>query len=454
MIDREMCLVAEQQLTAEAYVNSNQARGEAERRLTIGLTGTEKLQADTQVRDYLERIKALDPQVDALVDSLVQNKQWIKAPALIACMPVVGTGNQEAEAIQNTLLRLSTDPLIQSGDIGVLIFANRPYGYIPDSTATVAESLIQQIGLNALVFESSIPQTLGNSDGPFCNEMTSGENEVPIGLIRDMLSIAAMKVSLRSTGTVPLLLQMDADFEGFMQGSFETILDTFSDPSVGFLQCTSDWDSQEFPTKSDKELLLGAQLMRGLPQILKMGLNNPSLSLPSRQQIIFGEAIQRGIQVPQVERMEAVARKGGYGLNRLAHDELDANIRQSALLDPGGMRSTADVTFLWNNRRAVRTWQEYKQPPISQWVNPFAVIDPVRSAATATYLNGQSHLEAAVNTSLARFPIPRRLIGVYDDFTLPVRAVLERYFPDSKEMEVCVLRKSSELYYLQVNFQT
>lgn len=452
MLERDTGFRDEQQLTTEAVANYTLIASEAKRRRAIGLTQAERLDAYDQVCDYLGRLRAVDPQVDARVDALIQGKKWQKSPELIICMPAVGTGNQEATGIQNTLLRLNTDPYVQSGDVGVLVFVNRPSGYAPDCTGVAAYEIAQQTGMNAIILESDVPATLGNIDGPFQADMATEQNEVAIGLIRDMLNIAAMKLALQSQGNLPLLLQMDADFEGFMKGSCEDILSRFADPSVRFLQCTSDWDSQDLPRESDFELWLGTELMRELPQILKIPLNEQSLPSLTQRQVLFGEAIQRGIQVPQVERMEDIARKGGYGLNRLAHDELDANIRQAALLNPAGVRSTSKIVFLWNNRRAVRSWKEYQQPPISQWVNPFAVIDPVRSAETSVYGNGQSHVEAAINKSLARFPIPRKLAGVYEDFTIPVLDVVTRIYPSIQGLQTRVLQKGSGLYYLQVDF--
>ncbi|MFS8160306.1 MAG: hypothetical protein ACMG6E_08885, partial [Candidatus Roizmanbacteria bacterium] len=349
------------------------------------------------------------------------------------------------------LSHLSKDRLVESGDTGILIFVNRPNGYSPDNTSDKAQQMIQKLNINGIIIESDIPSTLGNSKGPFNAEMATGENDVAIGLIRDMLNIAAMKLAIQDGCDLPPILQMDVDFEGFMKGSCEDILFRFRDPDLTFLQCTSDWDSQECPRTNYPALLLGTELMRELPQILKMPLNDILLPQETRKQILFGEAIQRGIQVPQVERMEDIAKKGGYGLNRLAHDELDANIRQSAVNNTSGVRSSSDIVFLWNNRRAVRSWREYRQPAISQWVSPFSVIDPVRLKENGYCLTEQAHSEEVINKSLARFPIPYKLTGVYSNFIEPIKGVLACYFPEMQNISTYFRQASSGLYYLQVN---
>lgn len=441
------------ELSRDAISNFSLIKTEAERRRTVGLTSAERLSPNAQVADYLERVATVAPNITTFTDGLVVDKAWKKSPSLIACIPVVGTGDQEGEGIKETLTRLNEDPSVQSGDVGILLFVNRPAGFMADNTAQIAKDTIQDLAMNGLVLDAEIPQEMGNTQGPFINDMATQPNQAPIGIIRDLISIAAMKLSLKEAGKdPPLLLQMDADFEGFMRGSMIDIINQFRDDNVRFLQCTSDWDSKEYPRKSDAELLLGAELMRELPQILKNALNSPLLPQISRMQIIFGEAIQRGIQVPQVERMEDIAFKGGYGLNRLAHDELDANIRQSALVNPSGVRSTDEVIFLWNNRRAVCTWYEYRQPPISQWINSFAVVDPVRRSERNKYLNGRSYIPEAVNKTLKRFPIPRSIPGVYDDAKSATVDVISRYIPDISSMRIVELQNDNSVCYLQIEF--
>ena len=228
----------------------------------------------------------------------------------------------------------------------------------------------------------------------------------------------------------PILLQMDIDFEGFRSGSFGRILDRFQqNRDLQFLQCSSDWDSAEFPTRSDPLLRLGSTLMLELPQILKEALKDQTIPEFSRLQILFGETIQRGIQVPQAERIGSFAAKGGYGLLRQGCDELDLNIRMSGLRNPKGVESTSETTFLWNNRRAVAAWLGSGTPPISQWQVPFLADDWVRLAVqTPGELRAPSSVEAlkVMNQTLARFPLPTLLPGVYDDPRAAVRGVLER----------------------------
>jgi hypothetical protein len=306
--------------------------------------------------------------------------------------------------------------------------------------------------------ELEVPAALGSTDGPFAAEMALESNQVPIALLRDLLNIVAMK--LWATGdqeAPPVLLQMDGDFTSFRAGSLRQVLDDFRDnPDKSFVQYTSDWDIARDPADPafDAALYAGAELMRRLPQILKGSLNDPSVPITSRLQVLFGGAIQRGIQVPQAERMAAVARKGGYGLTRLRHDELDMNLRLSAAFDPQTIASSDRVVFEWSGRRARLAWQQDRLPPISQWNGaPFSAIDAVRAIARfAPVVQGRNGLDEAlllaVNRTLQRFPIPAELAGVYSSAVDAISAVLEDC--GLSPSDISLQPADQGLYYAQV----
>jgi hypothetical protein len=422
-------------------------------RIERGLVEPERLSPKEQINRYLWAVKQIAPDVDQLSDNLIENRSWKVNPSMVVTMPVVGTGGQEEVQIQNTLEKLSEDPMVSQGKVALLLLVNRPANSNPDNTAKLAEEKIANLNLNAIVIETEVTDGLGFVDGPFSGVMATEENQVPIALLRDLLSISAMKMWIKNPRSAPpLLLQMDGDFEGFSRGSFQTIAEQFSDQTIDFLQCTSDWDSSVNPTSSNISLWIGSELMRELPQTIKKPLNNP-LPLPVKTQLIYGEAIQRGIQVPQAERMEAIARKGGYGLNRTRHDELDQNIRMSALMNMSGVRTTDEVVFLWSNRRAVKSWNDFRQPPISQWQSAFSVQDSVRQE-TADNIRENSSGEdklTAINRTLERFPVPPIIPGVYKDFTQPVSEVLQNYGIDGETGSVNVKDKPGGLKYIQLN---
>ena len=441
------------------FLYSSEARGNLERtseefnlRVKKGIACPEKLAPREQIEKFLQAVRINEPSVDEITDKIIDQRDWKVSPSMVVTMPVVGTGRQEELQIINTLEKMSKCPELEEGDIGVLILVNRPKGSEPDTTASLALSKVRELDLNAIVLEAEIPDNLGNINGPFFEDMATEENQVPIALLRDILSIAAMKIWLRdSRPNPPILLQMDGDFEGFSRGSFRAIIDQFSNQPISFLQCTSDWDSSINPTRGNRSLWIGSELMRELPQILKRPLNNP-LPLPIKLQIVYGEAVQRGIQVPQAERMEAVARKGGYGLNRVRHDELDQNIRMSALVDLDGIRTTDNVVFLWSNRRAIKSWMDYRQPPISQWQSAFSVQDPVRQESSGGIVenSNKENVLIAINRTLERLPLPASLPGVYLDFTQPVCQVLRFYGIKREEENIVVGEKPGGLRYLQI----
>ncbi|KKT30621.1 MAG: hypothetical protein UW41_C0013G0011 [Candidatus Collierbacteria bacterium GW2011_GWC2_44_18] len=436
-------------LTKEARENRRLIDAEIVRRKEIGLLGTENLSPSNRVLDYLDRVENTDNFVYEITEGLVKDREWKIEPKMVLTIPVVGIGGQEEEAIVNTLINLFDDPMVKTGEVGILILVNRPAGSVADETNILAEGAIDALGLNGMVMDADIPKDLGTTDGPFANEMALISNEAPIGILRDILNISAMKLwKQNKSSQLPILLQMDGDFEGFAIGGFNELLGEFNDSKTKLVQCTSDWDSKEFRTENDWGLWIGSELMRELPQIIKNQINNANLSIEVRNQLIFGEAIQRGIQVPQAERMESVAGKGGYGLQRLKEDELDQNIRISERVAPGGVRTSNEVIFKWSNRRAVRSWIDLRQPPISQWVNGFAVDDLVRGKTPKEKDLDSGDIELAINRTLARFPIPKKLNGVYDNYQLPILEVLERY--ELERFNVSEEKKGEDLFYLQI----
>ena len=57
-------------------------------------------------------------------------------------------------------------------------------------------------------------------------------------------------------------------------------------------------------------------------------------------------------------------------------------------------------------------------------------------------------IELAINRTLARFPIPKKLNGVYDNYQLPILEVLERY--ELERFNVSEEKKGEDLFYLQI----
>ncbi|MDP1743395.1 MAG: hypothetical protein Q8L51_01255 [Candidatus Amesbacteria bacterium] len=415
-----------------------------------------------QVLEYLRRVSWSYPDINLLTDLLIFDENWKKQPKMIVTIPIASFGNQEQESIRKTLEVLSVDQSVKSGETGLLILGNRPEGKLPDTTMSVAKAIIFEKGLNAIALECTIPNVMGNTDGPFSDEMATNPNDVPIGLIRDILSICAMKLyvnelsSTSSNSLPPIIMQMDGDFQGFRKGDISKVLNDFSNNKlVNFIQYTSDWDSDNYPTKSIPLLWLGSELMREIPQILKLPLNWSILPKETRKQIIFGEAVQRGIQVPQAERMESVARKAGFGLNRVKEDELDSNIRMTAYVSGLDRINTSNqVVFDWSNRRAVESWKLLRQPPISQWVSSFSAEDPVRRKPIKTDETKTSSSEEkleVINKTLARFPIPSSLPEVYSDFTIPLLMVLRRCNINITPENYSIIEKEGGTWIIQLN---
>lgn len=361
------------------------------------------------VREYLSKVRNsdnkellrnLDSQIAALPD-------WKTMPDLVVTIPVVGTGDQETISIQRFFEEVSQDQSVRDKEVRFIFLVNRPIGSPADSTADFIANNAVNTGIEIDLLEVEITNGIGrlNEEIP---EMAESDEQPVIGVIRNLLDYSAMQLVLRCAGDkLPVMLQMDIDFEGFYKGSFGGIIEIFNSyPEMLFLQCASDWDSKSKPIDSDPLLKLGSDLMRMLPLIVKGELNKPNADF--KDEIIFGEVIQRGIQVPQAQRMVAVALKNSYGMLRFTADELDYNIRSSAAaFGVDAIRSTANNIFKWSNRRALRAWNEYGRPPISQWSaeTPFSVNDPVRENSSDQTKFERTEIDV-INLTLKRMPIP------------------------------------------------
>ncbi len=364
------------------------------------------------VNQYLSDLKVSSDEIleDLLVSLNYQIKQrpvWKTMPDLVITVPVVGTGNQELPCLNRFFAEINKDPLVCNGNVRFVFLTNRPAGSSRDKMNEYIDFLAQISEIEVDVLDLDIPEDIGrlNEEIP---EMAESNDQPVIGVIRNILDATAMKLALRTKGdNLPIMLQMDIDFEGFAQGGFGQIIENFKAyPQMQFLQCTSDWDSEDRPTDSDPLLKLGSDLMRMLPLVIKANLNKSDEQI--KTETIFGEVIQRGIQVPQAQRMAAVALKKSFRMLRFTADELDFNIRSSArAFGENAVRSTTNTIFKWSNRRALRAWNEYGRPPISQWSaeTPFSVNDPVRR----NKLNGPKVERSetdVINLSLNRMPIP------------------------------------------------
>lgn len=450
--DKDMISVKER-LTSCAEKNLQINSLEYARRFSVGLITSEILDPCSQIRGYLDRVKTVDPVVNQFIDNLILGKQIAENTELIITIPAVGFGNQEQNDLTNTLVQLSNDKLIIDKKVQVIVLVNRPEGKSKDSTAETARKVASELNINCTVLESEIPLKLGNTQGTFSDEMALDKNEAPIGLLRDILNISAMQLWLRSnTAKAPILLQMDADFVGFKNGDLTTLINYFEGyKDLQFLQCTSDWENPNKPLKEiDYSLWLGAELMRELPQLVKryLGQNIPDKLL---QQFIFGEVIQRGIQVPQAERMESIARKGGFGLNRLKEDELDTNIRMTALVfGSKSIGSTNQIIFNWSSRRAEQTWKKLRKPPISQWATPFLADDSVRSTDSTQNVTQDNDLLNSVSRTLERLPYPKAIFDVDPNFKITFLDVLKRYIPELTDQNIEMVDKGNGTFLFKI----
>jgi hypothetical protein len=428
----------EPSLSAEAVSNMAVIREEFRTRFDTGLANNgSRLETKAEIERFLGALRQNFPSEYLLAKELaLQTAAWTAVPQLVVTIPIAGFGNQEQPAIIRTIELLSKEAVFKDGRARLVIFANRPENIEPDNTARFIQLACQQYGMESCtdLVEAAVPANFGRRDSPLLNGHSLGSNKPPMGLIRDLLSMTSM-IKMQSCieyGVNPVQLQMDADFEGFGRGNLTTLMNYFqTNPSLDFVQCTSDWESRHSPTRNDALFQLGCDLMRELPMGIKEYLNSPHATPKIVAQTLFGELIQRGIQVPQAETFASIAYKGGYGLLRLPEDELDANVRSAYRGIPGTIRNASDVVFLWNARRALAVWHERKLPPISQWSGAdFQAIDPVRassapnrstaqlssglSGSSGISTNGTQQLPSAdaldvINKTLARIPIPHLL---------------------------------------------
>lgn len=442
-----------ERLTSCAKKNLRINSEELARRTVLGLVTSEVLGPYSQIKEYLDRVKRLSPEIDEFIDGLISEKQMFGNPEMIITVPAVGFGDQEQNDLTNTLVQLSKDKLVIDKKVQIIVLVNRPEGKLKDTTAETAKRVANELNINCTVLESDIPLQLGNTLGSFSDEMALDVNEAPIGLLRDILNISSMKLWLKSnTSSAPILLQMDADFVGFRTGDLTTLVNYFEAyEDLQFLQCTSDWENPNRPLKEiDVSLWLGAELMRELPQLVKKYLRK---EIPDSllQQIIFGEVIQRGIQVPQAEKMESIALKGGFGLNRLKEDELDTNIRMTSLTS--GVRSvgsTDRIIFNWSSRRAERTWNKLRKPPISQWATPFLASDTVRSDDKTSNKSEDNDLLNVVIMTLERLPYPKAIFSVDPDFKNTFLVVLKRYIPELTAQNIEIVNKDNGTFLFKI----
>lgn len=426
-----------EQITTGAQEKLTQATSEALDRINCGLAnaGTETLSPKAEVRRYLESIKSNFPEIDRYTDEMLRQIDDVNLVGVetIIAIPVVGFGDQEQPSIQRTLDVLAQQTLVATGNAAIVLYVNRPFGVEADNTVQVIkEWKTKNPNIRIAVFEGEIDPSMGRSSSPYYEGMEISTNSVPIALLRDILNIVAMKLwksGDQRDSTLPTILQGDADLWRFT-GTDEIARVQYilqSDPYAQFVQCTTDWDGPT-ATRSLPAMWLGSELMRELPLILK-GLLNTGMDQSLRIQLIFGETIQRGIQVPQAERMESIARKGGYGLLRIPEDELDVNMRMTALFSGANtIRSALEIVFYYSNRRALAAWIKKQQPPIKQWSVEFVGVDAVR---TADFTNIESPngnlLDQAIivaNRTLARFPIPSWKFAFFE---AQVIEVLKRY---------------------------
>lgn len=345
---------------------------------------------------------------------------------LIITIPVAGFGNQEKDNIKQTIKLLSEDEWFKSWNVRILIFSNRPEWIDWDDTKKEIQDYIKYIWINNLfiwIIEWELQDNLWRADGPFNDEMAIDKKHVPIWFIRDVMNIT---IAIQAKWNDIPVLQMDWDFYGFKNWWLKDIIDIFSQKNCTFLQCKSDWDwiirTQDFPL-----LKFWSDLMAELPMILKEKINNNN-NYESLEKIVFSDAIQRWIQVPQVELLSQIIMKGWYWLLRLASDELDLNLRSACLMNPNWLRNTWDVTFLRDNRRAIATLLEYNIPPISQRKNWFEANDKVRAKQSFdvnTIIFTKANLLKTLNFTLDRFVIPEAIDGVYEDWWKEILKVLE-----------------------------
>lgn len=452
-------------LSPQAAHNFRVILGELETRSTLGLAAGTQSPPGEEIGRYLRGLKSSFPAEDEYVDKLLDAcGAPLPLRPLMVAMPVAAFGGQEPQCVERFLRNLSGDAAVRSGAVGVVVFANRPEGTAGDKTATLFRAAALKYAVPLVVLEGAVPRALGRTESPLLEgQKGEGSGRAPIAFIRDVLNIAIMKSWARTDSltspppAVPLVVQMDTDFEGFGRGGLAEVQERFRrDPSCQFLQATSSFDDAHFPTETLPQLALGDRLMRELPLVLKRAFGRPELPPPSQIELYFGEVIQRGIQVAQVERLESVARKGGYGLVRMPEDELDANVRLAWLSGgPQAVQCSEETVFKWNSRRAILAYEQFQAPPISQWTVKFTADDAARReegvASSAARIHArltrgmmpEADAAEVINRTLARFPLPKELPGVYANPTEILLEVLGRCGLDETHFELELKNDSS-----------
>ena len=404
--------------------------------------------------DYLKILENKFPNEYEFISNL--NKQLPKGfidntTQLVINIPVAWFQNQEKENIRRTIKLLTEQELFIWWNVKILIFSNRPELTDWDNTKEEIQKYLEYLWIKdelIWIIESDIPKNLWRIDWPFYEEMATNDNQVPIWFIRDVMNIIiAMQASWKD---LPIL-QMDWDFYGFRNWWLKNIVDSFSKKNCNFLQCKSDWE-WNVKTNDIPLLKFWSDLMSELPMILKDKINK-NISYKSKEEIVFSDGIQRWIQVPQVELLSQIIKKWWYWLLRLSCDELDLNIRSAFTSQPDWLKSTWDVTFLRDNRRAIATLFQYNIPPISQRENWFEADDKVRWKQNLDIDSIKFTSENLLNTlnlTLEKFVIPEKIDWVYDDWEQEILKKLERLGINCKYWKI--VEREWWFVKLQINY--
>jgi hypothetical protein len=451
----------QESFTIDAQERLQIVQGELLQRRSLGLIPPEGVTPMEAIKFYLDGVSKVDPLIDQLTSNAAEELKGLPASVeMVMTIPILGLDNQELQTARKLIEVLSQQEDIVTGKVAVFIYVNWPEGRECDGTMSSLTELAEKSMLPLYVFKAAVPKKAGRSESPvYAQSYQELEDGPQIALIRDILNITVMKKLLAcKRKEIPLILQSDADLIETSDRALRNIMRCFNCDSVlQFIQCNVDWDG-ELPTKEILPLLLGSILMRELPwQILKQPLNG-SLSKNIRRQIIFSNAIQRGIQVAQVERLDSIARKGGYGLLKIHEDELDLNIRSTAEVSGVESIGTTDDTFIYSNRRAIASWYTQAIPPIGQWATEFEIDDPVRTKKVSmedvlARINERGikfEIINAVRLTLQRFSIPQYIDTIYESPSDAILTVLQQFGLNAKDLKYEMVSKEDGNYYLDV----
>jgi len=381
---------------------------------------------------------------------------------LIINIPVAGFKNQEKDNIKQTIRLLAEDNIFKSWNIRILIFSNRPEETDWDNTKNEIQEYIKSVWIEnerVWIIEWEVPKDLWRIDWPFNDAMAINKNQVPIWFIRDTMNIITM---IQAKWNDLPVVQMDWDFYGFKNWWLKDIIDVFEGKKCTFLQCKSDW---EWIIKTDTIPLLRfwSDLMAELPMFLKNKLNE-TISYDWKKQIVFSDAIQRWIQVPQVELLSQIIKKWWYWLLRLSCDELDVNLRSAFLSQPDWLKNTWNTTFLRDNRRAIATLSQYNIPPIWQRKNWFEADDKIRKMPTNSanqISSNREYLIDILNLTLDRFILPEKIEWVYEDWKNVIVNILKKMWISWKNTDIevkkingCIKLNIKQITNSDLNFLT